>query len=170
MVSRLFLVGMPYAGKTYWGRLIAEHFNLHFTDLDDVITASAGKAIHEIFDEHGQDHFRKAEHEALVHLIAERPGPGRVVACGGGTPCYYDHMERMRHAGIVVYLEATPEYLLANRERSTAKRPMFDDTLPLPEQVNALLKEREQHYLKAHYILPAADISVATFAKILNHV
>ena len=170
MVNRLFLVGMPYAGKTYWGRLIAEHYNLQFTDLDDEVAAYARSSIEGIFKEQGEDFFRKVEHECLVQVIAEPAGAGRVIACGGGTPCFYDNMERMRSAGIVVYLEASPEYLLANRERATAKRPLIDDSQPLPEQVNAMLKERERYYLEAHYILPAADISVATFAKILNHV
>jgi len=170
MVDRLFLTGMPYAGKTYWGQLIAEHYNLHFTDLDDAVTGYTRKSIQGIFAEQGEDYFRKVEHECLVKLIAEPAGAGRVIACGGGTPCYYDNMEQMRSAGIVVYLEATPEYLLANRERAIAKRPLIDDSQPLPEQVNRLLKERERYYLQAHHILPAADISVATFAKILNHV
>lgn len=170
MVNRLFLVGMPYAGKTYWGRLIAEHYNLQFTDLDDVVKTYTRKEIEGIFADQGEDYFRKVEHECLVQLIAEQADAGRVIACGGGTPCYYDNMERMRSAGIVVYLEASPEYLLANRQRATAKRPLIDDSQPLPDQVNKLLKERERYYLQAHHILPAADISVATFAKILNHV
>lgn len=169
MVNRIFLVGMPYAGKTYWGRLIADHYNLQFTDLDDVVKTYTRKSIEGIFEEQGEDYFRKVEHECLVKLITE-PTDGQVIACGGGTPCYYDNMERMRQAGVVVYLEATPEYLLANRERSNAKRPLFDDSMPLAEQVNALLQKRKPYYLQADYILPAADISVATFAKILNHV
>ncbi|MBX2905447.1 MAG: shikimate kinase [Taibaiella sp.] len=170
MVNRIFLVGMPYAGKTYWGRLVAEHYNIRFTDLDEVVASYSRKSIEGIFAEQGEDFFRKVEHECLVKMLAEPPETTEIVACGGGTPCYYDNMERMCQAGAVVYLEATPEYLLTNRERSTAKRPLFDDSMPLAEQVNALLQRRKPYYLQAHYILPAADISVATFAKILNHV
>lgn len=168
MVDRVFLVGMPYAGKTYWGRLVAGHYGLPFNDLDEVVSREAGKAIHEIFDEQGEAHFRRAEHTSLMRLIAQPVGG--VVSCGGGTPCYRGNMASMRDAGITVYLQASPEYLLANRERSAVRRPLFGEEAPTPQQLAALMKERERYYLQAHYILQAADISVATFAQILNHV
>ncbi len=168
-VSGMFLVGMPYAGKSYWGRTVADHFGLPFIDLDDYIARKERNTIPGIFEAAGEAGFREVERQCLIEVIRDA-GQGSIVACGGGTPCFYDNMQLMKAAGMVVYIQASPAYLLANYDRSTQTRPLFGNARPTLSQLEELLARRAPFYEQAHHILHSADISIATFEQILGDV
>jgi len=77
------IVGYMGSGKTTLGRLLAGATGLEFVDLDRTITKRAGREIPEIFAEHGEEHFRDLEEQALREAL-EGTSPC-VVACGGGV-------------------------------------------------------------------------------------
>ena len=77
------IVGYMGSGKTTLGRLLAGATGLEFVDLDRTITKRAGREIPEIFAEHGEEHFRDLEEQALREAL-EGASPC-VVACGGGV-------------------------------------------------------------------------------------
>ena len=88
MKRSLFLIGMPYVGKSHWGKLLAGHYNVPFTDLDDLIEQTAGRTIPDIFSQSGEDTFRAMENQCLNNLLTTETTP-QIVACGGGTPCFF---------------------------------------------------------------------------------
>lgn len=81
-MSAIVLVGVPGAGKTTVGELLAAKLGKSFTDSDHVIEARAGKSVSDIFTQDGEATFRKLEHEVILDLI--KAGDG-VVALGGGA-------------------------------------------------------------------------------------
>ncbi|WP_396653466.1 shikimate kinase [Microbacterium sp. ARD32] len=74
------LVGPMAAGKTSLGRKVARMLEVPFTDTDKRIAAEHGP-IPQIFDAHGERHFRRLEREAVAVAITE----GGVVSLGGGA-------------------------------------------------------------------------------------
>ncbi|GAA0809428.1 shikimate kinase [Spirilliplanes yamanashiensis] len=76
------LVGVPGAGKTTTGRLLAERLGVAFDDTDAAIERTAGKPIPEIFLDDGEPHFRELERAAVAHALASFDG---VLALGGGA-------------------------------------------------------------------------------------
>ena len=80
------------AGKTTIGRQMAKCNGLQFYDLDWYIETRMRKKIPQIFEERGEDGFRKIEHN-MLHEVAEFEDV--VISCGGGTPCFFDNMEYM---------------------------------------------------------------------------
>jgi shikimate kinase len=165
----VFLIGMPGAGKTYWGQKVAAAFGLTFCDLDFVIENQTGKTITQLFDTVGDLGFRQAERDCMLSLNNGDIN-NTIIACGGGTPCFYDNMNVMKAMGKVVYLYATPEVLAPRLKEEAAKRPLLVGQ-PQPEQfLTDLLSRRQEYYRQAHYILQVTDITVDTFAKILNDV
>ena len=66
------------------------------------------RTVKQIFDESGEEGFRRIEHN-MLHEVAEFENV--VVSCGGGTPCFYDNIDYMNAQAQVVYLKASPEVL-----------------------------------------------------------
>ena len=76
------LVGVPGAGKTTTGRLLAERLGVAFDDTDAAIERVAGKPIPEIFVDDGEPYFRDLERAAVAQALASFDG---VLALGGGA-------------------------------------------------------------------------------------
>lgn len=106
----LVLVGMMGAGKTTVGRECARRLGRPFVDVDDVVAATAGMPIADIFSSRGEPAFRELERQAIADVCAS-PEP-LVVACGGGAVLDADNRRRLRDAGVVVWLQAPPDVLV----------------------------------------------------------
>ena len=113
------IVGYMGSGKTTLGLLLARALSVEFVDLDRVIVRSAGKAIPQIFAEHGENHFRDLEHNALLQTLDG--GTPSVVACGGGTVVRPDNRTLLRDVTTVFLREDTE--VLYQRTRGT-ERPL----------------------------------------------
>ena len=105
MDGSVAIVGYMGSGKTTLGLLLARALSVEFVDLDRVIVRSAGKAIPQIFAEHGENHFRDLEHNALLQTLDG--GTPSVVACGGGTVVRPDNRTLLRDVTTVFLREDT---------------------------------------------------------------
>ena len=82
-LRRIVLTGFMGAGKSTVGRLLAARIGWNFLDLDQHLEERAGATVPQIFDLHGEEHFRRLESSALASAL--RLG-STVVALGGGAP------------------------------------------------------------------------------------
>ena len=144
---RIFLIGMPGSGKSTIARYLSEALGMPIYDLDKLIEAKAGKTIPMIFDQVGEEGFRQLEQEALGRLIDEHEQG--IIATGGGAPCFFDNLDRMKRAGKTVYLEAPLATLIARTSRS-AKRPLLKESPA--DKVTKLLDQREAIYRQADIV------------------
>lgn len=161
---RIFLVGFMGSGKTHWGKLWSSQHNLSFIDLDDLIEEQQGKTIRSIFEEKGEEYFRKIESEVL-HSLKNKENI--IVASGGGTPCFHNNIKWMNENGTTVYLKATPAQLAQRLIKEKQKRPVIMNTSDdkLEEFIAGKLKDRESFYEQAELILEEAKATVQTFAE-----
>jgi len=166
-MSLVFLIGMPGAGKSYWGQQVAEKYLIGFVDLDDYIEQREQASIPDLFKQQGEAGFREAEHEALKEII-NRDAEYTIIACGGGTPCYNDNLYLMKQRGIVIYLQASVAQLLKNIQTEIIKRPLLNKQDDTESYLSHLLAVREPIYMQANHILPVENISLTTFEQIIN--
>ncbi|MEP7108404.1 MAG: shikimate kinase [Ferruginibacter sp.] len=117
-----FLIGFMGSGKTHWGKIWAAENQLSFVDLDEIIESKAKKTIPEIFEKSGEDHFRKLEAKALRTCAGLQ---NTIVACGGGTPCFFENMQWMNDHGITIYLSCTTAEILHRVLSEPEKRPLI---------------------------------------------
>ena len=82
-LRRLVLTGFMGAGKSTIGRLLAARINWSFLDLDAHLEARTGATIPQLFERHGEAHFRRLESAALASALGQNH---TVLALGGGTP------------------------------------------------------------------------------------
>ncbi len=76
------LVGPPGAGKTTVAEELARRWGAAVRDTDRDIEAAHGATVQEIFIDHGEQHFRALEEQAVTAALAEHEG---VLALGGGA-------------------------------------------------------------------------------------
>lgn len=146
------------SGKSYWGHKWALKNGYTFYDLDAEIEKAFEMPVEKIFEKHGEEKFRELER---YHLQKFESKKNCLIACGGGAPCFFDNLGWMKQHGTVIYLKASPEYILMRIMNETAKRPLLKEvnSSELLFFIQKKLKEREPVYLKAHYILQAEKLT-----------
>ena len=151
-MTRIILIGYMGAGKTTIGKALAQELGVPFYDLDWYIETRMRRTIKQIFDEKGEEGFRRIEHN-MLHEVAEFENV--VVACGGGTPCFYDNIDYMNSQAQVVYLKASPEVLYEHLQMGRRVRPLLLGKSP--DEVRTFIVEqlakREEFYSKANHTL-----------------
>ena len=120
---KIFLIGFMGSGKTHWGRLLSEKLSFPFFDLDEQVASHAGKSIPEIFAEEGEEHFRMLEKEVL-YIITESHD-SFVMACGGGSPCYFNNIEYMNQSGTTVWINTAIPVLFDRLVKEKDRRPLI---------------------------------------------
>jgi 3-dehydroquinate synthase len=123
-VERIFLIGLPGAGKTTTGRALAGWLRWSFLDLDDLITAKAGKSVAAIFADEGESRFRALESTALAETCERKR---LVIATGGGIGETPENLALMRETGYIICLDAEPVTALV---RLTAEATTHGGSLP----------------------------------------
>lgn len=140
------------AGKTTVGKALSKDLGLMFYDLDWYIETRMHKTVKQLFDERGEDGFRKTEHN-MLHEVAEFENV--IISCGGGTPCFFDNMDYMNRQGETVYLKAAPEVLYEHLRMGRTVRPLLLGKSPdeVRTFIRQQLEEREAFYNKARHTL-----------------
>ena len=119
---RIIIIGYMGAGKTTVGRALSRELGIPFYDLDWYIESRMRKTVKQLFDERGEEGFRRIERN-MLHEVAEFENV--IVSCGGGTPCFFDNMEYMNQQGQTVYLQASPEVLYGHLLMGKSVRPLL---------------------------------------------
>ena len=135
-------------GKSTLGRALAATTSLEFIDLDNYIESRYHASIAELFAQRGEEGFRQLEASMLAEVCGFE---NVVIACGGGTPCFYDNMERMNAGGVTVWLTTPLNRLYERLQRNRAKRPILADKSDeeLMAFIQEALRAREPYYSKA---------------------
>jgi shikimate kinase len=98
--SNLVLIGLPAAGKSTLGVLLAKRLSFDFLDTDLVMQARGGRRLQAILDADGADAFRRLEEQTVLALE-----PMRTVIATGGSVVYGERaMEHLRRLGRIIYL------------------------------------------------------------------
>ena len=133
----LVLIGMPGAGKSTVGVILAKQTARAFVDTDVLIQTSQGRSLQAIIDRDGYTALRKTEEDTLLGLSIHN----HVIATGGSAVYSERAMNRLKSDGILIFLDVGLAALVARvRDFSTrglARRPeqsfteLFDERLTL---------------------------------------
>lgn len=99
--DNIVLIGMPGAGKSTVGVVLAKVLGYHFLDSDLVIQEKEGRLLKDIIEEEGNDGFIQVENRINAQIECSKT----VIATGGSVVYGPEAMEHLKEIGTVVYLE-----------------------------------------------------------------
>lgn len=142
-VENIALIGMPSAGKTTVGQLLARRTGKKFTDTDTLAEQRIGMTIADYFRTSGEEAFRAREQETVAEVSA---AGGQIIATGGGAILRRENLTALRRNGLLVFLDRPIEQLTA-----TVDRPLASDREALRrryEERYALYRAAADVYIK----------------------
>lgn len=107
-MKNIILIGMPGAGKSTVGVILAKTLGMNFIDTDIVIQENSGRLLQEIIDGEGADAFLKIEEKAVMGLDCHNA----VIATGGSVVFSGRAMECLKSDSIVLYLNISFEKMV----------------------------------------------------------
>jgi shikimate kinase len=156
VAAHLILVGLPGAGKSTLGPLLAAGLGRPFVDLDREIEAATGRSIAAIFADGGEPSFRRAEREATERL---RSAPASIVAPGGGWITQPDVVARICPPSRILHLHVRPATALSRMGNEVSDRPLLKGADPLGALVS-LERERRDAYAVADAVLDTETLTL----------
>lgn len=168
MKTRIFLIGFMGSGKSTLGAQLSRHLGYQFVDMDQLIEETAEMSIPEIFNEHGEEVFRKWEHDILQELCHREK---LVISTGGGAPCHSGTMDLLNAHGTTVYLKLSSEALLSRLINSRTERPLIKGKSEpeLLDFINSLLETREEYYLRATHIVDGLNMKTEELVRKISN-
>ena len=149
------IMGMPGIGKTTIGKKLASKLNIYFIDLDKEIEDDQNHSISKIFEEKGEEYFRKIESQKLQYLL--KLDDPCVLSLGGGTPIYQNNLDFIKENSMSIFLQADIDTILS-RVKNRSHRPLLNN--PNKRQIlQEMLQNRQKFYQKADIIVNSNDLN-----------
>lgn len=163
----IILIGFMGAGKTTFGKWLANKQMMDFVDTDEIIVEMEQRSINDIFSTDGEEYFRDLETRVLKMLLGEENSPymlkrSSVISVGGGLPVRPENQVLLHRLGTVVFLDASIDELVQRLSGDTG-RPMLKGE-ELRTRIEKLMDARLDIYDDT------ADIIVTTDQKSLYEV
>lgn len=157
MTKPITLIGFMGSGKSTIARHLAEKKGVQFMDLDTYIQESEGVSISSIFETKGEAAFRQIESDCLHEVLKS---PNKIIALGGGTPCFIDNIKIIKERSLSIYLKVSPEALRNRLAKSHNPRPLIKGMSEdeLLDYIRLKLNEREKFYLQADHVIESDQI------------
>ncbi|MBD5506041.1 MAG: shikimate kinase [Lachnospiraceae bacterium] len=159
--DNIILIGMPGAGKSTVGVVLAKKLGYAFMDSDLVIQNRAGRLLHEIIEEQGIEDFWAVEEETNASIDVHKT----VIATGGSAVYGSRAMEHFRQIGTVVYLKLSCE-AIADRLGDLNERGV---TLREGQTLPELYSERVPLYEKyADITIDCEELSIREVVELIH--
>lgn len=154
--NNIILIGMPGAGKSTIGVVLAKRLGYHFMDCDLLIQDATKKRLFEIIAESGTDGFLRIEEETICSIETE----GTVIATGGSAVYGKSAIRHLKETGIAVYLQLSCQEI-SERLGDLEKRGV---TLKEGQTLSDLYTERVPLYEEA------ADVTLSCSGKEIREI
>ena len=165
--SRIALIGLRGAGKSTLGRMLADHLNVPFLELNQEIERVAGCSVREIYDLYGAGAYRRYERRALEEAVQIYSDV--VIATPGGIvsdPATFN--ELLSHC-TTVWLQARPEEHMGRVVAQGDTRPMAANPEAM-DDLRRILDGRYAFYSKADHVIDTSGKTLQQSLRQLQNV
>ncbi len=164
-MKNITLIGMPGAGKSTIGVVLAKMMGYECVDSDLVIQRKTGKLLHEIISNLGNDGFLKIENDINAELNLDHS----VIATGGSTVYCTDAMKHFKEISTIIYIKLSYEEIEKRlgdlHERGVVLkdgytlRQLYDERIALYEKYADIIFESDNHTIQENAICIANAVN-----------
>lgn len=143
-MKNIILIGFMGVGKGSVAREVVKHSDYIAIDTDDIIESMQNRKIKKIFEEDGEEYFRKIE-KNVAHWL-EKSVKNTLISTGGG----FYKVKNLKRIGTIVFLDSPFDEIIKrikehpNAEKKLKKRPLLEDL----KKAKELYKQRRPEYLE----------------------
>jgi shikimate kinase len=166
--GNIFLTGFMGSGKSTAGKKLAKLLRLKFIDLDYYIEQREKLTVQSLFENFGEQAFRKIEQSCLIEILKSEKQA--VIALGGGTICFENNLNKIKENGLLIFIDLPATALAQRLETSKVKRPLIKD-LKGEELVTFVvnkLNERKAFYDQAHIAVSGLSLTPQLLRQIIS--
>ena len=146
MKKNLVLTGMMGVGKSTVGKKLAKKLGLKFVDVDQLIEKKEKVRIKDIFENKGENYFRKVEKQITLDVLKNK---NLLIALGGGAFLNSSIRKEIKNSCISFWLDLNLK-ILSTRLKNVRKRPLLDKD-DLEGSINRIYSERKKIYSESDY-------------------
>ena len=158
--GNIVLIGMPGAGKSTLGVVLAKILNKDFLDCDLVIQKAYGKTLQELIDEEGPEGFISMENDVLCGIGAQ----DTVVSTGGSAVYSPEAMAHLSELGPIVYLKISYPSLVDRLGDLQERGVVMKNGVSM--SLRDLYEERQPLYERfADIVVDVDDLSITAAAR-----
>ena len=152
-MKNIVLIGMPGAGKSTIGVILAKVLGFHFIDSDLLIQEQESCLLKDIIDRDGLEGLIAVENQVNQNINTENS----IIATGGSVIYGREAMQHLREIGVVVYIKLSYETIENRLDNIKQRGVVFRDGQTLKD----LYEERCPLYEKyAHIIVDGKDLGM----------
>ena len=155
MKKNLLLTGMMGVGKSTLGKRLAKKLKLKFIDIDQIVEKKEKSTIKEIFENKGEDYFRKTEKKISLEELKKN---NSVIALGGGAFMDTSIRKEAKNSSVSFWLDLNLKSLFI-RLKNVKKRPLLNQD-NLEESVNKIYSERKKIYNKSDFKIKCSSMNI----------
>lgn len=161
-MKNIVLIGMPGAGKSTVGVILAKILGYEFVDSDLVIQREEKKLLKDIIEEKGVDGFIEVENRVNASLNTDKA----VIATGGSVVYGAEAMKHLKEIGTVVYLKLSYEVIDSRLSNIKGRGVVLRDNQNLKDLYNERVPLYEKY---ADYVIDEDSLTIEeTVEKIAN--
>ena len=133
-------------GKSTIGKKLAKNLQRRFVDIDKIIEIKEKNTIKKIFEDKGEDYFRKIEKKITLEELKKN---NLIIALGGGAFINTSIRREIKNSCLSFWLDLKVESLLI-RLKNVKKRPLLDQD-KLEQSINKIYSERKKIYNESNF-------------------
>jgi shikimate kinase len=140
-MKNIIIIGMPSAGKSTVGVILAKTLGMNFTDTDILIQENTGRLLQEIITTDGIDAFLKIEEITILSLTCNNS----IIATGGSVVLSDRSMDYLKKDGLVIYLNIIFEEMVQRLNNITTRGIVLDEGQSLIDMYNQRIPLYEKY-------------------------
>ena len=151
--KNIVLLGMMGSGKSTIGYLLSNKINSDFYDIDKIIEEEEGLKITEIFENKGENYFRKIEEKICLKILKFNK---KIISLGGGSFLNNKIREEIQNNHVSFWLNWNTSTII-RRIKKNKNRPILKGMSE--NEINKLIMKRKKIYEKAHLKINCENLS-----------